>query len=100
LKFEDEDTLYFGMLTVTPVAQSKGLGKEIIKQVESVALLNKCKRIRISVIQYRKELISFYERRGFVASGKFENFPTNDPKFGIPKVWDLELREYIKNLPF
>lgn len=98
IKKENAETLYFGMLTVSPTLQSKGLGKKLIEHVEELARKEKRKRIRISVIQYRKELIAFYERRGFKATGNFEKFPSHDPKFGIPKVDNLELHEFIKEL--
>lgn len=94
----EESALYFGMLTVSPTLQSKGLGKEIIKHVEEIAREWGMKRIRISVIQYRKELIAFYERRGFKATGRYEEFPSHDPRFGLPKVPDLKLQEYEKIL--
>lgn len=98
LKEEGDGVLYFGMLTVSPVLQSKGLGKDIIKHVEKVALEKNCNRIRISVIPQRKELVAFYERRGFVSTGHHEEFPSHDPRFGLPKVSDLKLQEYIKKL--
>lgn len=98
LKEEGNGILYFGMLTVSPVMQARGLGKEIIKHVEEVAKKENCSSIRISVIPQRKELIAFYERRGFKATGKYEEFPSHDPRFGVPKVHDLKLQEYIKKL--
>jgi GNAT superfamily N-acetyltransferase len=98
LKEEGNGGLYFGMLTVSPILQAKGLGKEIIKHVESVAREKNCNRIRISVIPQRKELIAFYERRGFVSTGQDEEFPSHDLRFGLPKVSDLKLQEYIKKL--
>jgi len=98
LKEEGKETLYFGMLTVSPALQSKGTGKEIIKHVEEIALEKNLKRIKITVIQHRKELISYYERRGFRPTGRYEEFPSHDPKFGLPKVPDLKLMEYEKIL--
>jgi len=98
IKEMGNDTLYFGMLTVSPALQSKGLGKEIINHVETIALKKNLKRIKITVIQYRKELISYYERRGFRPTGRYEEFPSHDPKFGLPKVPDLKLMEYEKIL--
>ena len=38
----------------------------------------------MTVISVRDELISWYERRGFCATGEKQPFP-NDPRFGIPK---------------
>lgn len=98
LKQEDNQTLYFGMLTVTPLAQSRGIGKLILKHIEDYAAANGFKNIRISVIHLRLELIAYYERRGFKPTGLFEPFPADNPLFGIPKVQDLKLLEFIKIL--
>jgi GNAT superfamily N-acetyltransferase len=96
---EIPDTLYFGMLTVEPRAQAKGLGKIILKHVENIALRYGLKRIRFTVIPNRTELVAFYQRRGFNATGKSEPFPEQDPKFGMPKVEGLILLEYDKMIP-
>ncbi len=90
------DTLYFGMLTVEPKAQAKGMGKILLKHVENIALGYGLKRIRFTVIPSRTELVAFYERRGFKATGNSEPFPEQDPKFGMPKVEGLILLEYDK----
>ena len=95
---EEPETLYFGMLTVAPSLQAKGLGKILLNHVEKVARSYHLKRIRITVIPSRAELIAFYERRGFKATGKFEPFPEADPRFGLPKVANLSLKEFEKLL--
>ena len=98
---EELDTLYFGMLTVAPQLQAKGLGKILLNHVEDVARIHHLKRIRMTVIPSRTELIAFYERRGFMATGKDEPFPDADPRFGLPKVANLSLKEFEKRLlPF
>ncbi len=98
LKREDENTLYFGMLTVEPSLQGTGLGKIILFHIESIARKENKNKIRLTVIPQRKELIEFYERRGFKATGREENFPYHDPANGNPKISDLKLKEYIKTL--
>ena len=92
------ETLYFGMLTVSPAIQGQGLGKAILDHTEKVAKRDGLKKIRCTVIPVRSELIAFYERRGFRATGKFEAFPLHDERFGIPKVEGLVLKEFVKNL--
>lgn len=94
---EPPDTLYFGMLTVEPLTQGKGLGKTLICHIETVAKNYGFTRVRFTVIPLRTELIAFYERRGFAATGKFEAFPS-DSKFGLPKVRGLILKEFEKVL--
>jgi ribosomal protein S18 acetylase RimI-like enzyme len=98
LKREDENTLYFGMLTVDPSLQGAGLGKKILLHIESIARKENKDKIRLTVIPQRKELIEFYERRGFIATGRQEDFPSHDPANGKPKINDLKLKEYIKTL--
>ena len=44
----------------------------------------------MTVITHRTELIAYYNRRGYVDSGRREPFPMHDIKFGIPKRTDLE----------
>jgi ribosomal protein S18 acetylase RimI-like enzyme len=98
IRRELPDTLYFGMLTVEPAAQGQGLGKQLLQLTESLARAENLSFIRMTVIPQRNELISYYERRGFKATGKFEAFPVDDPRYGLPKVSGLVLMEYIKNL--
>ena len=86
LNTEKDQTLYLGMLTVNPELQTKGLGKLLLNRVEEIAQEKNCTTIRMTVISVRKELISFYERRGFVLTGEKEPFPEGDPRFGIPQM--------------
>jgi ribosomal protein S18 acetylase RimI-like enzyme len=76
---------YFGMLTVKPNLQNKGVGKMILDHVEKQAKSWGLSKIKMTVISDRKELISFYERRGYQWTGETENFPEHDQRFGIPK---------------
>lgn len=80
-----ESALYLGMLTVRPGLQNKGLGKLLLQRAEDIARASQLKKIRMTVINSRTELISFYERRGYKFTGETEPFPENDPRFGIPK---------------
>lgn len=93
---ENSKRLYFGMLTTSPLYQGKGLGKEMISHIESIAIKESFNEIKMTVLNVRPELIAFYERRGFKATGEFEKFPDNDPAYGIPKVAGLKLLEFIK----
>lgn len=76
--------LYLGMLSVSPLSQAKGIGKILLKEAEVFAKQHSCHAIAITVISTRLELISWYERRGYQATGNVIQFPT-DVKFGIPK---------------
>ena len=79
------DSLYLGMLTVSPDAQAGGIGKQLMTAAEQVARARHCPTITMNVIPQRHELIAFYERRGYRPTGETEPFPMDDPRFGLPK---------------
>lgn len=78
------EALYLGMLTVKPELQGKGLGAQLLAAAEDRAKELRCKKIKMTVITVRSELIAYYQRKGFEDTGERVPFPT-DPKFGIPK---------------
>ena len=80
-----EEKLYLGMLTVAPDIQAQGIGKKLLQASEEYAQTQQCTAITITVISLRKELIKWYERRGYKATGERKPFPSNDPRFGLPK---------------
>jgi ribosomal protein S18 acetylase RimI-like enzyme len=75
--------LYLGMLSVSPLTQAKGIGKQLMSAAEDHARAQSCEHIFMKVISLRHELIAWYERKGFQGTGQTEPFPT-DTKFGIP----------------
>lgn len=62
--------LYLGMFSVSPHLQGAGIGKQILKATEEYALHVGCTAIYMSVISLRTELISWYQRHGYVDTGK------------------------------
>lgn len=93
----EHDALYFGMLTVEPDQQGKGLGKQLLRQIEKIAQKLGLTRIKMTVIHGRPELVSYYERFGYKRTGKTEPFP-NDPRYGIPRKENLFFEEFVKML--
>lgn len=89
--------LYFGMFTIKPVLQNKGLGKAFLEQVEKIAKQWKLKKITMTVITLRTELIEYYKRRGFKVTDEYIPFPTEE-RFGIPKVKDLQMVYLVKDI--
>ena len=85
LLIEKKDTLYLGMLTVNPELQNSGIGKKILNFAQNFAIDLGLKSITMTVISLRTELIAWYERHGFIDTGKREPFPMNDANFGLPK---------------
>jgi GNAT superfamily N-acetyltransferase len=75
-----EGKLYLGMLSVSPVLQTKGIGKLIMAAAEQSALQQNCLAIFMRVISIRNELIAWYERQGYYKTGEVQ--PFDDTKFG------------------
>lgn len=85
------DDAYLGMLTVQPVRQASGLGKRLLDAAEGWAAARWGTRtIIMTVITQRPELIAWYERRGYNATGETAPFPYGDTRFGEPKRPDLQ----------
>lgn len=90
---QQDDKLYFGMLSVLPSLQGAGVGKKLMAAATDHARQYGCSAIRITVISVRHELIAWYERHGFRRTGESEPFH-GGTKFGIQKEpFDLILLE-------
>jgi len=73
---QDGAQAYLGLLCVDPACQAGGIGKAIIAAAERVARADMgAERIEMTVISSRKELIAYYERRGFRRTGEMRPFP-------------------------
>jgi ribosomal protein S18 acetylase RimI-like enzyme len=81
----EEDKLYLGMLTVSPLLQGKGIGKELLYAAEQEALKQNCSTVFMQVISVRKELIDWYLRHGYVDTKKRKPFVTTHPRLGQPR---------------
>lgn len=81
----EDNHLYLGMLTVEPRLQGKGIGKLLLEAAEKFAVQHHCPRIYMTVITVRSELIQWYQRHGYVDSGKRKPFAFSDPRFGQPR---------------
>jgi ribosomal protein S18 acetylase RimI-like enzyme len=66
----DDSRLYLGMLTVNPLLQAAGIGRQLLAAADEHARKLNCSIIKITVIISRKELIEWYQRRGFIAIGE------------------------------
>ena len=78
-----ENRLYLGMLSVSPMLQSKGTGKQLMGAAANYAKQEGCHTIFMRVISVRHELIKWYEKQGYFKTGQTEAFP-NDHRFGVP----------------
>lgn len=96
---QEGHSAYFGTFAVSPAWQGTGLGSELMKEAQSQAVRRwGSTSMRMTVIAQRSELISYYERRGWVRTGRTEPFPYGDERFGIPRVDDLHFVELVTAL--
>ncbi|SFG80479.1 GNAT family N-acetyltransferase [Pedobacter insulae] len=92
------EQLYLGMFAVSPISQGKGIGKAFLAAAEVYALANNCNRIILTVISSRTELIDWYKRHGYMATGGSIAFEEIEGRFGEPKVPTIKLIEMEKLL--
>lgn len=78
-----EAGLYLGMLTVSPLLQAGGIGRQLMQAAETHARTAGCSCIFMNVISLRSELIAWYERLGFYKTGETKPM-TTDHRFGVP----------------
>jgi len=60
---------YFGMLSIDPGRQGRGLGRVMIEGLEARCRESGCREIEIHVVDLREELPPFYRRFGYVETG-------------------------------
>ena len=89
---------YLGLLTVDPVLQAAGLGRQLIAAAEDAARGFGAGVMEMTVIASRAELIAYYERRGYRLTGERRPFRLDDPRFGLPKTRELEFVVLEKDL--
>ena len=83
------DYAQLGMLSVKPILQNQGIGKQLICAAETIAQQQwRIKVMRMAVIPCREQLIAYYQRRGYVRTGETMPFPVN-PALWRPKVSGL-----------
>jgi ribosomal protein S18 acetylase RimI-like enzyme len=91
--------VYLGMVTVAPELQGAGLGRALLSAAETFAADKLgASRAEMTVIERRRELIAWYERRGYRRSGERRPFPRHDPRAGIPQCEDLDFVVLEKDL--
>ena len=96
---KQNDAAYLGMFVVSPTLQGNGIGQYFMQNAELHAqALWGVQKIWMTVISVRKELIAYYQRRGYVRTGRFKPFPKDNGKEKL-LVEDLQFEELEKTLP-
>ena len=80
---KQERGLYLGMLSVSPLQQATGVGKQLMKAAEQYAKEKWCSFIFMNVISIRHVLIKWYERLGYQETSETKPVVV-DPRFGVP----------------
>ena len=76
---EEPNLAYTGTLAVKPSLQAKGVGTVLLAAAENWAKEKGCTRMKLTVVDFRQELIEFYKRRGYQDTGERDPFPENIP---------------------
>jgi N-acetylglutamate synthase-like GNAT family acetyltransferase len=67
---------YLGLLSVDPSRQQSGVGSLLMDAGEKYCSSIACRFMDIKMVNLRKELVGFYQRRGYVETGT-SRFPAN-----------------------
>lgn len=85
---------YLGMLSVDPGRQTAGIGRALLDRGEEIARGWGCERMRITVLDVRKELLAYYGRRGYRPTGRAFDFPKTDRShLKVPGIRLLEMEK-------
>lgn len=77
---KDPALAYLGMLCVSPILQSAGIGRRLLDAAEDLARGEGIAAMEMTVIEGRDTLIAWYERRGYAFTGERRPFPVlRDP---------------------
>lgn len=60
---------YLGLLSVNPNQQTRGTGSLLLSEAEDFCRNQGCNFMDILIVNQRKELFGFYEKRGYVENG-------------------------------
>ncbi|PJO38441.1 GNAT family N-acetyltransferase [Delftia acidovorans] len=95
----DSSDCWIGMLATHPSEQNSGMGKKMLLAAEAYAVKHFApKRLMMSVLSSRSELLSFYQRRGYKLTGQTCSYPL-DAGVGTPLVKGLCVLELSKLPP-
>jgi GNAT superfamily N-acetyltransferase len=83
---DNADDAEIGMFSVDPDRQGGGAGGALLSAAHEVARAQmQAKRTVMWVISDRTELLAWYVRKGYCATGETVPFPDTDDRVGVPK---------------
>lgn len=95
---EESGTVHLGMIAVSPLLQNRGYGKAMILAAEKLAVAQwGAQSAKMMVISLRQELIAFYQRLGYRATGETLPFP-HQPDMWQAQVENMQLITLRKEL--
>ena len=95
---EKDDSAYFGLFAVNPNMQSKNIGKQVLQLAEKYTRdILRLDKIKMVVISQREELVSYYERRGYIKIKINQDYPKN-LDVGSPKIKGLTIEHLEKSI--
>ena len=90
---------YLGMLSVDLSEQKSGLGSQLVKLSENYVYTEwACKKMIMWVLSVRKELLDWYNRKGYRYTDERIPYSALNDKVGTPMVDDLEFIVLEKDL--
>lgn len=85
-----------GLFAVRPSAQGRGVGRLLLEEHATRRAADGVRMLELHVLQSRPELRAWYERMGFVRTGRVDPFPADA---SLLKVSGLGMEEMVRELP-
>lgn len=94
------DECQLGMLVVKPGLQDRGIGRQLMQAAEDTARQTwGVRKMAMTVISIRRELIAYYERRGYQRTARTKPFVADDTHGYPKKSQPIEFVVMEKQLP-
>ncbi len=93
-----ERTACVEMAAVHPLVQQRGIGGEMLRQVEDFARRHLRQGwMKMEIVESREELLAYYRRRGYQATGQTRAL-RDEENYGCPKSGSVNMIELEKRL--